>query len=44
METVNVKVDKAVREQLSKLAAANDRTFAAEVRIAIREHLSKGEK
>lgn len=39
METVNVKLDTDTRDELTKLAKSNERTFAAEVRIAIREHL-----
>lgn len=46
METVNVKIPPTMREQMTTLAKANERTLAAEIRIAIREHLltsNKGE-
>jgi predicted DNA-binding protein len=39
METVNVKIPVDMRDRMNVLARDNDRTFAAEVRIAIREHL-----
>jgi predicted DNA-binding protein len=38
-ETVNVKLPVSLREQMVSLAKSNERTFAAEVRIAIRRHL-----
>ena len=41
METVNVKLPVELREQMVKLANTNERTFAAEVRVAIREHVTK---
>jgi predicted DNA-binding protein len=44
-ETVNIKLPITMREELRKLAAANERTFAAEARIAIKAHLqTKGAK
>lgn len=43
METVNVKLPIELREQMVKLANAHERTFAAEVRVAIRDYV-KGNK
>jgi predicted DNA-binding protein len=40
-ETVNVKLPVVMRDQMMSLAKSNERTFAAEVRIAIREHLAR---
>jgi predicted DNA-binding protein len=39
METVNVKLPVDMRDKLAMLAKDNERTFAAEVRVAIRQHL-----
>ena len=39
MAVVNVKIPVEHREQMNSLARENDRTFAAEVRIAIRTYL-----
>ena len=44
METVNVKLPVALRDQMVKLATANERTFAAEVRVAIRAHVTTSER
>lgn len=36
-----IRVEREVRDALNALAAKNDRTAAAEVRIALRKHLRK---
>lgn len=35
----NIKIDEETRDAITELAARNDRTVAAETRIALREHL-----
>lgn len=40
---VNVEVDTEQRDQLRASAKANDRSFAAEVRMAIRYYLEHGQ-
>jgi predicted transcriptional regulator len=37
----SVRVDRATHEALEQLARRNDRSIAAELRIAVRDHLSK---
>lgn len=41
MTSFNVKIQEDVRDQLKQVADSQERTLAAEVRIAIREHLDK---
>lgn len=39
--SVSVRLEEATAEALSELAARNERSIAAEVRIAIRRHLEE---
>jgi hypothetical protein len=41
METFNMKLPVALRRRLIALAKQNERTAAAEARIAVREHLDR---
>jgi hypothetical protein len=39
--TVTVLVDEQLREDITKIARANERSVGAEVRIAMRDHLKR---
>jgi predicted transcriptional regulator len=39
--TVTIIVDEALREQLTRVARANERSVGAEIRVALRAHLER---
>jgi predicted transcriptional regulator len=41
--TVTILVDRELRTQLERVAAANERSLGAEVRVALKRHLSEEE-